>query len=63
MISEHIIINKSNTIIQSNVHNNVSSKLAGFFTVKKSEGPFGKMAFDQCHEQNNKVIKSKSVFF
>lgn len=33
---------------------------AGFFTVMKSKTAFSKMAYDQCHEQNNKVMKSKS---
>lgn len=34
--------------------------MAGSFTVMKSKSMFCKMAFDQCHEQNNKLIKSKS---
>ena len=34
----------------------------GHFAVQKSKGRFCKMAYDQCHEQNNKIIKSKSGY-
>ena len=35
---------------------------SGFFAVMKSNSQFCKKAFDQCHEQNNKIIKSKSGY-
>ena len=32
----------------------------GNFVVSKTNIPFSKIALDQCHEQNNKIIKSRS---
>ena len=34
----------------------------GKFVVKSSIAPYSKIAFDQKHEQNNKTIKSESVY-
>ena len=31
--------------------------LKGFFSFAKTKRPFSRMAFDQVHEQNNKIIK------
>ena len=36
--------------------------VAGKFSIQSMETKFSKMAFDQCHEQNNKKIKATSGY-
>ena len=35
--------------------------LKGFFSFAKTKRPFSRMALDQVHEQNNKIIKGVEV--
>ena len=36
--------------------------MSGSFTVNRTAGPFNGMAYDQCHEQNNRTVKAKNGY-